>query len=159
MTDSSSHQIVVVAVDLFKGSNLVMSRAMAHASAVKGEVHLLSITEPNIANVKPPEDLDAADLTGQDKTRLQQFVESRTADFKKKNPGAFVPTITSHVDTGDAAVKIVEMSAKLNADIVVLGTHGRTGLKRLLIGSVAEKVVRLAGCPVLVVREKKHEPV
>ena len=51
----------------------------------------------------------------------------------------------------------IRTGAKLNADIVVLGTHGRTGLKRLLIGSVAEKVVRLAGCPVLVVREKKHE--
>jgi nucleotide-binding universal stress UspA family protein len=51
---------------------------------------------------------------------------------------------------------LVEVAAELDADIIVIGTHGRTGLKRILLGSVAEMVVRRAGCPVFVVREKLH---
>jgi nucleotide-binding universal stress UspA family protein len=57
-----------------------------------------------------------------------------------------------HVVIGDPGHKITELGAKLKADLIVLPSHGRTGLKRLLIGSVAERVVRLAHCPVLVLR-------
>jgi universal stress protein A len=51
--------------------------------------------------------------------------------------------------TGDPAAAIVRLAAEENADMIVMGTHGRTGLKRLLMGSVAEAVVRRATCPVL----------
>jgi nucleotide-binding universal stress UspA family protein len=53
---------------------------------------------------------------------------------------------------GDAGQEIAEFSEKVEAGLIVLPSHGRTGLKRLLIGSVAERVVRLAHCPVLVLR-------
>jgi nucleotide-binding universal stress UspA family protein len=53
---------------------------------------------------------------------------------------------------GDAGQEIAEFAEKLEAGLIVLPSHGRTGLKRLLIGSVAERVVRLAHCPVLVLR-------
>ena len=52
---------------------------------------------------------------------------------------------------GAPYLKIVELSAK--ADLVVMGTHGRTGLPRLMLGSVAERVVRMAKCPVITVPE------
>jgi nucleotide-binding universal stress UspA family protein len=45
----------------------------------------------------------------------------------------------------------------VNADVIVISTHGRTGLKHVLLGSVAEHVIRHAPCPVLVVREREHE--
>ena len=54
---------------------------------------------------------------------------------------------------GDPATAIVEAAVDLNADIIVIGTHGRTGLTRLLMGSVAENVVRKAKCPVLTVKQ------
>lgn len=50
---------------------------------------------------------------------------------------------------------IVQGAEEEGADMIVMGTHGRRGLEGLLLGSVANKVVRLAGCPVLTVREKK----
>jgi nucleotide-binding universal stress UspA family protein len=50
---------------------------------------------------------------------------------------------------GDAAAEIVRVADEIKADLVVMGTHGRTGLGRLLMGSVAEQVVRKAPCPVL----------
>ena len=61
-----------------------------------------------------------------------------------------------HTALGYAPDEIVWLAAHVDADLVVLSTHGRRGLKRLLLGSVAEKVVRLCGCPVLVVRDKQH---
>ncbi len=58
-----------------------------------------------------------------------------------------------HVLFGDPGHSIAAYAEELQADVVVMPSHGRTGLKRLLIGSVAERVVRLAHCPVLVLRE------
>ena len=56
------------------------------------------------------------------------------------------------VRTGPPASTIAETAAEEEADLVVVGTHGRSGLDRLIVGSVAERVVRLATCPVLVVK-------
>jgi nucleotide-binding universal stress UspA family protein len=53
---------------------------------------------------------------------------------------------------GDAADEIIEAAKEVEADLIVLGTHGRTGLGRLLLGSVAEQVLRRALCPVLTVK-------
>jgi nucleotide-binding universal stress UspA family protein len=53
---------------------------------------------------------------------------------------------------GDAGREIVDYAQKAGAELIVIPSHGRTGLKHLLIGSVAERVVRLAHCPVLVLR-------
>jgi len=55
------------------------------------------------------------------------------------------------------AQEIVDYAAEIHADIIVVGTHGRSGVSRLLMGSVAEHVVRAARCPVLVVRPSEHE--
>jgi nucleotide-binding universal stress UspA family protein len=54
---------------------------------------------------------------------------------------------------GDPAGEIVRLAADEDAEMIVLGTHGRSGLARVLMGSVAESVVRRALCPVLVYRE------
>ena len=64
--------------------------------------------------------------------------------------------VVGHELSGDVAKLIVEMAADLSAEVVVIGTHGRKGLERLLLGSVASAVVQSCGCPVLVVRAKLH---
>ena len=56
-----------------------------------------------------------------------------------------------------SAVAIVEYAREIRADLVVMGTHGRSGAMRLVMGSVAERVVRTAPCPVLTVRHPEHE--
>jgi nucleotide-binding universal stress UspA family protein len=58
---------------------------------------------------------------------------------------------------GTPANMIVELAARERADLIVIATHGRTGVRRLLSGSVAEKVVRTAGCPVLAIRSPEEE--
>ena len=57
----------------------------------------------------------------------------------------------------DPAVEIIAYAKEIHADIIVLGTHGRTGVTRFFMGSVAEHVVRASPCPVLVVRQTEHE--
>jgi nucleotide-binding universal stress UspA family protein len=52
---------------------------------------------------------------------------------------------------------IVDMAAREHAALIVMGTHGRSGLDRILLGSVAERVIRLAPCPVLTVRQSDSE--
>jgi nucleotide-binding universal stress UspA family protein len=67
-----------------------------------------------------------------------------------------VPTETI-VRAGSATAEIVNVAETLPADMIVISTHGYSGLKHVVLGSVAEHVVRHAPCPVLVVREKEHE--
>lgn len=58
---------------------------------------------------------------------------------------------------GDAAETILEQAAAVRADVIVMGTHGRTGVQRLLLGSVAERVLRHSNVPVVVVRDSHPE--
>ena len=58
--------------------------------------------------------------------------------------------------TGDPSTAIARLAEEEHADLIVMGTHGRTGLTRLLMGSVAEAVVRRAPCPVLTYKQTAH---
>jgi universal stress protein A len=60
--------------------------------------------------------------------------------------------VEHRLEYGDPAKMILEVAQEIGADLIVMGTHGRTGLRRLLMGSVAERIVRTASCPVLTVR-------
>jgi nucleotide-binding universal stress UspA family protein len=61
------------------------------------------------------------------------------------------------VRTGTPFVEIVRYAREKDIDVIVMGTHGHSGLVHAMIGSVAEKVVRKAGCPVLTVRPEGHQ--
>jgi universal stress protein A len=63
------------------------------------------------------------------------------------------PVRVKHVlAEGDPAAEVAEIAKKYNCDLIVISTHGRTGLERLLMGSIAEKIVRLAPCAILTVK-------
>lgn len=81
--------------------------------------------------------------------RAKENLEERLAD----------PRYRGHhvaITFGNPGAEIAEYAQGIGADLIVLPSHGRTGLRRLLIGSVAERVVRLAHCPVLVLRDGTH---
>lgn len=73
--------------------------------------------------------------------------------FAEKLSGAKFAGCEVEVAFGSAAHEIATFAERIGADLIVIPSHGRTGLKRLLIGSVAERVVRQAHCPVLVLRD------
>jgi nucleotide-binding universal stress UspA family protein len=70
--------------------------------------------------------------------------------------GAEIPT-RAIVRVGLPHHEIAKAAKEIDADLIILSTHGHTGLKHVFLGSTAEKVVRHAPCPVLVVREREHE--
>ena len=74
-------------------------------------------------------------------------LKSLTKEFQKE-----VGNVTTQCRTGVPAEEIVAAADDASAQLIVMGTHGWTGVKHLLLGSVAEKVLRMAKCPVLVVR-------
>lgn len=65
--------------------------------------------------------------------------------------------VESKVLTGIPSEDITRVAQELPADLIIMGTHGRAGVSHLLLGSVAEKVVRRAPCPVLTVRKEEHD--
>jgi nucleotide-binding universal stress UspA family protein len=67
--------------------------------------------------------------------------------------------IDYRLEEGEPAREILRAAAETNCDLIVLGTHGRTGFRRLLLGSVAEQVMRRADCPVLTVNRPVQESV
>ncbi len=82
---------------------------------------------------------------------VKQEAEQQLAAYAKRARAAGVE-VEQHVREGYPATVIVEEAAELSADLIVIGTHGHTGLKHLILGSIAERVVHAAPCPVLTVR-------
>ena len=78
--------------------------------------------------------------------------EQVRAQLDRIKPADTRVRVAHRMEQGDAAREIVRAAAETKADLIVLGTHGRSGLARVLMGSVAEAVMRKAPCPVLTVR-------
>jgi nucleotide-binding universal stress UspA family protein len=137
---------ILYATDFSSYSN----QAYFHAVAL-AENHGASLT---ILNVYTPE---VGTLAGTAATQGdQQYWRSQLEQIRPVN--ARIPV--QHVFLiGDPAAEIVRHATDAGIDLIVMGTHGRTGLERLLMGSVAEKVMRGAPCSVLVVKLPKGIPV
>jgi len=83
------------------------------------------------------------------RARLERFAEENLSEIDKK--------VTSRVLVGTPFVEIIHYARDQSIDLIVLGTHGRSALASMLLGSVAEKVIRKAPCPVLTVRHPQHK--
>jgi nucleotide-binding universal stress UspA family protein len=77
------------------------------------------------------------------------------AEWKAKAEAMGIGQVEAATAIGEPAHEILAFAKAQSADLVVIGTHGRTGLQHALMGSVAERVVRRATCPVLTVRPAK----
>jgi nucleotide-binding universal stress UspA family protein len=85
----------------------------------------------------------------------REFWRGQLEQIRPANPAVAV----NHVFLdGDPATEIVRYAGDAGIDLIVMGTHGRTGVERLVLGSVAEKVLRDAPCSVLVVKLPKGQP-
>jgi len=83
--------------------------------------------------------------------------ESLKAGMRGCVPADFRGAVECQLQDGDAAEEILKTAEGRHCDLIVLGTHGRTGLRRILVGSVAETVLRKAPCPVLTIKSTASE--
>ncbi len=133
---------IVLATDGSKYSSAAAVRAIAFAKSYGGVLKVLSVVDV------PPEFYAEAPGVVED---LVRKAKGFVTDVKKQAESVNVPAETFIVEA-EAYHAINTLTMEQGADIIVLGSHGRTGLRRLLMGSVTEKVIGYASCPVLVVK-------
>ena len=138
---------ICCAVDFSEHSRLAMDQAAEVARTYEADLTLVHVHEapsPGSGSVllAPPE------LFAKMEHDAARQLESwrRLAEFVAARP------VSSLMLTGDTATEILRYAREELVELIVMGTHGRTGLKHLVLGSVAERVLRQAECPVLVVR-------
>jgi nucleotide-binding universal stress UspA family protein len=150
---------VVVGVDFSELSALALAEAVAVArSRQPSHVHVvhslpIQVTTPVPGAMYLTPSADIA-RTSED---LKKFVEKVLAESQARLPEdgrPLVDRLTTHIGVSDPRESIAQLASDLAADLVVIGTHGRRGVSRLLMGSVAESVVRTSPCQVLVVRPR-----
>jgi nucleotide-binding universal stress UspA family protein len=141
---------VVVGIDFSTAGSGAMARALAIASAQpNGEVHAVSVVDSE----SPAR---GRDLPADAAAQLQELAKSAVTQLARAGAAANIRRVVTHFLTGSPAREIVWLATHLDAELIVVGTHGRRGAQRVMLGSVAEQVVRTAGCMVLVDRPKDH---
>jgi universal stress protein A len=138
---------ILVAVDDSKFSEAALQAVIKQFRPESTEVHVLHILQPlTLAPLPQMSRNYAPELEAQQET-AREFVERDTKLLRAaglKAQGA--------VRKGDIRLQIIDAAAEMNADLIVLGSHGRSGLPRLLLGSVAQYVAQNAACSVEIVR-------
>ena len=145
---------LLVPTDFSEDSEQAARYAVELAKRFQAEIHCIHV-------VDIPADLlstSAYYMTGPSEGFLDQIREESKKNleaFAKKNLEG-VGVRTAFLE-GSPFVEIIRYARNQEIDLVVIATHGRTGLRHVLFGSVAEKVVRKAPCPVLVVKRKERD--
>lgn len=140
---------ILVPTDGSAGSEVAIEHAIALARTFDASLHGLYVVETDRgpAEVEMAELLDALEAVGRD----------AMTDLQERARAAGLETVEGTVARGTPHRAILEYADQKDIDLIVMGTHGRTGLDRYLLGSVTEKVVRMAEVPVTTVRMEPQE--
>ncbi len=145
---------ILVPTDFSKFSQHALTYAAAFAEKFGAELYLLHVVQnlalviPEVIPVEPPLTPSVEQLTNAVQSAFDRLIsENRLHDL----------AIRREVREGTPFYEIVQYAREAAIDLIVMGTHGHTGLAHVLLGSVTEKVVRKAPCPVLTVRHPEHE--
>lgn len=146
---------ILIPTDFSECGNYALSYATSLARTFGASlicVHVIEPIVPTVGYSGMTEPLPIADITEQ----LEDSAERELPKIavREECAGIEVEELLVH---GEAASEIVRVAKERNVDLIVISSHGRTGLGRILFGSTAEAVVRHASCPVLVVKPSPEE--
>jgi len=133
---------VIVPMDFSDECFAALDAALELAAEPTG-LHVVHVL-PELSPVEPTVAWEAMESSLRHR-HAEEALRKRLEDPKYRD-------VSIHVFVGDPAQEITTFAERIHAELIVMPSHGRTGIKRFLIGSVAERVVRLAHCPVLVLR-------
>jgi nucleotide-binding universal stress UspA family protein len=140
---------ILCPVDFSEFTDEILAYAINIAKRFDSELHLIHVI-PNLNYFTPYESF----LTPENLVAIERNIEGEVGrDFDKITKKLDLP-FTRIIKTGVTFVEIIDYINDQGISLVVMGTHGRSGIEHILIGSVAEKVVRKSPCPVLTVRPK-----
>jgi nucleotide-binding universal stress UspA family protein len=142
---------ILVPVDFSEGSHAALDYAVDLAAKLEAKLYILHVVAlpglgvPELGAALAPSVIDSI-------VRDSEAELAKLADARRPN-AQIADTL---LRTGDARDVIIHTAEQIAADLIVMGTHGRRGVRRALLGSVAESVVRSSACPVLTIRGRKH---
>jgi nucleotide-binding universal stress UspA family protein len=146
---------ILVATDLSSLSNCAVRYGCELAGPFRANVHLLTVVSYPFSEFVQECRKDYGRSIDEFEAQLYAAAETRLSEIDA------VPLeesqVTRVVEQGFPVETILRYAESSQADLLVLGTHGLTGLKHVLMGSVAETIVRTASCPVLTVRDPVHQ--
>ncbi len=143
---------IVCALDLSDHSKLVAEYATSYAK-MSGASIVAVYAAPTLTQYSgfhvPPNTIDSfvGEIVSGAETAMAEFIAEHFSGVE----------VRAEIVIGYAAEEILDLVEKENADLIVMGTHGRTGIDRILFGSVAERVVKSSSVPVLTIRPKEVE--
>lgn len=146
---------ILLPTDFSECANYALSYAASLARQAGAKIICVNVVEPVMPTVGytgMAEPLPLADISGQLEDSAERELPKIAAC--EECDGLEVEDVIAH---GDAASEIVRVAKERGVDLIVISSHGRTGLGRILFGSTAEAVVRHAPCPVLVVKPSQEE--
>jgi nucleotide-binding universal stress UspA family protein len=143
-------QRILHPTDFSDAARTACDYACALAETFGAQLDILHVFDLPVAAMPSPGAVFPPDYFAEERRRVAEEL-AKVPDTAP--PGVAVQHVTRE---GTAFLEIVRYARESAADLIVMGSHGRTGLAHLLIGSVAERVVRKAPCPVLTVRPRDH---
>jgi len=145
---------ILVAVDFSPHSEAALAMAIDLARRYDAAISVVHVYQP--PHLPPPDGylvMSPAELTD-----LLGQIERRLESVGRTTREAGIHHVETHLLHGNPAAEIARQARIGSNDLIVIGTHGRTGFKRLVLGSVAERVLHKAPCPVLAVRLPTDPP-
>ena len=146
---------ILVATDFGEAAGAALTYGRALASRFEATLHVLHVAQNIYHNALGAETYAAVapDLQTDLEDEARKQLDELLIDSDHSDP----PTTRALITSSSPAFAIVDYAKDNNIDLIVVGTHGRGALAHIVMGSVAERVVRLAPCPVLTVRHPEHE--
>lgn len=154
MTEEASrpHRIII-AYDFSELAERAVWKGLALANAdADTELHVLAVgaLQGDMLKLPEAEPMSHADASEHVRAKIAKVVE----DYQQAHGALRLDKVAVYASEGHPSEQIVALAEELDADLIVMGTHSRTGLSRIMLGSVAEAVVRRAPCGVLVIRPR-----
>ncbi len=146
---------ILVATDFSEPADAALTYGRALAGAFDATLHVLHVIEDVYLSAYGSEFYVPVDPSLQ--AEINEAARKQLEALVVDSDGSGPPTRTALRISNTAATTIIEFARDEHIDLIVMGTRGRRGVAHLLLGSVAERVVRSAPCPVLTVHHPEHE--